>query len=416
MEQQERCPHCGSALPAEASFCPGCARSVNARRQINPPWHIPKRVLYGALLFLAAAAGLISLWSHTRPRIYDNNTAEVIYTDSDGSYQLLLSYRADRFQPMTDYVEELEEGTNAQKSSCLYINHVDTGVNAKDAFFRKVDRVSVEFLRGGGGPSPWQCGEPHSPSFAPEAARASVMNYTAASGDMELMWTIRMKNGDVIRLHQRMMLEVVPTRHYYPEDWAMDTIEDVQALVNEVNETVPAEIIVYLHLPPVTYEGGLTLDHRSMNLVGSEGENRTAFTGNLQVTAQKGFICRFDGLDFLGSGSGVGVSSSARINFTNCRFSGWRTGALAYGSAWVNVKNCVFEDNTVGFHFNSTGTQANDHMYSGNLFQRNGTAVLLENVPGSQALSFNGTCFAGNSTDIDNPCRREVNLSEALFE
>lgn len=410
------CPHCGADLPEKAAFCPCCARSLGPRKVLRPPWRPSIRLARTALAVLAVLVLVLAVWQYVRPRVYDNGTAEVLYTDSGGTYQLLLSYWADRFQPMTSYTEEMEEGTEASKSSCLYINYVDNGVNAREAFLRKVDDITVEFLQGGSGPSPWQCTPPGSYSFAPEAALASVMSYTAASGDMELLWTIRMKNGDVIRLHQYLSLDVVPTRHYYPEDAAMDTIEDLQALVDEINETVDAGIIVYLHLPPVTYEGGLALEKRSMNLIGSEGEHRTTFTGTLQVTARRGFICRFDNLDFAGAGSGVGVSASARINFTSCRAAGWRTGVLAYGDAWVNLKDCVFEDNSVGFHFNSTGSNANDHMYSGNLFQRNDTAVLLENVPGSQALSFDGTCFSGNHMDIDNLCRHEVYLAQAIFE
>ena len=198
----------------------------------------------------------------------------------------------------------------------------------------------------------------------------------------------------------------------------MDTMEDLQALVDEINETITSDIIVYIHLPALTYEGSLALEKRSMNLVGSEGPDgsRTTFTGTLQATAQSGYICQFVNLDFVGEGSGVGISASARINFNNCRIAGWRTGVLCYGNSWVNIKNCVLEDNSIGFHFNSTSNNPNDHMYSGNLFQNNDTALLLENVPSSQALYFEGTRFSGNGTDIDNRCGHELDISEAIFE
>lgn len=426
MEAWKSCPHCGARLPSEASFCPRCARSVNERKEIRPLRYIPGRVLRAALLvFVLLAAGLTA-WLYTRPRVYDNGTAEVIYTDGDGSYQLLLNYFGDRFQPMTDYAEEVEEGTASNKPSRLFINHVDTGVNAKEAFLRKVRYVSVELLRGGEGSESWQCSEPmvynglnsEVYSLAPDAAGVSILSYTDRSGGMELRWSLRMRNGDIIRLHQRMELGVVPTRHFYPEDAPMDTTEALQALVDEINDTITSDIIVYIHLPAVTYRGSLTLEERSINLVGSEGPDgsRTAFTGTLQATAQKGYICQFKNLDFVGDGEGVGVSASARINFTNCRLSGWRTGVLCYGNSWVNLKDCVFEDNTVGFRFNSVSDNPNDHMYSGNLFRGNETAVLLESVPGEQALYFDGTRFSRNSTDIDNRCGHEVSIAGAIFE
>ena len=418
MEVWKSCPHCGAQLPSEASFCPRCAQSVNARREVRPPRRLPGRAPRAVLLVLVLLAAGLTAWLCTRPRVYDNGTAEIIYTDDDGSYQLLLNYFGDRFQPMTDYSEEVEEGTTSNKPSRLFINHVDTGVNAKEAFLRKVKDITVELLQGGDSPEPWQYTLPQAYDFAPETARVSILTYTDRSGAMELRWTIRMRNGDTIRLYQRMKLGVVPTRHFYPEDVSMDTMEELQALVDEINETIPSDIIVYLHLPAVTYEGSLVLEERSMNLVGSENPDgsRTTFTGTLQATAQKGYICQFKDLDFTGPGEGVGVSASARINFTNCRLSGWRTGVLCYGNSWVNLKDCVFEGNTVGFHFNSTSDNPNDHMYSGNLFQNNETAVLLESVPSDQALYFDGTRFSRNDTDIDNRCGQEVSIASAIFE
>ena len=418
MSQQKTCPHCGTQLPEAASFCPHCAQSVNQRQELRPPRRLPRRVLRGALLALALAALALTAWHYTRPRVYDNGTAEVIYTDSDGSYQLLLNHFGDRFQPMTDYAEEVEEGTTSNKPSRLFINHVETGVNAKEAFLRKVEAITVELLQGGDSPEPWQYTQPQASDYDLEAASRSILTYTDRSGDMELRWNIRMKNGDTIRLYQRMALGVVPTRHFYPEDVPMNTMEDLQALVDEINGTITSDVIVYIHLPAVTYEGSLVLEERSMNLVGSENPDgsRTTFTGTLQATAQKGYICKFQNLSFTGDGEGVGVSASARINFSDCQFAGWRTGVLCYGNSWVNIKDSVFEDNTVGFHFNSTSNNRSDHMYSGNLFQRNGTAVLLESVPGDQALYFDGTRFSRNGADIDNRCGHEVSIAAAIFE
>ena len=418
MNQQKICPHCGAQLPDMASFCPHCAQSVTQRREFRPPRRLPRRVLRGALLVLVLGTLALSAYLYTRPKVYDNGTAEVIYTDDDGSYQLLLNYFGDRFQPMTDYSEELEEGTTSNKPSRLFINHMDTGVNAKEVFLRKVEAINVELLRGGDSLEPWQYTQPQASDYDLEAASRSILTYTDRSGDMELRWNIRMQNGDTIRLYQRMALGVVPTRHFYPEDTPMDTLEDLQALVDEVNGTIPANIIVYIHLPAVSYEGSLVLAERAINLMGSEGPDgsRTTFTGNLQATAQKGYICQFSGLDFVGAGEGVGVSASARINFTDCRLSGWRTGVLCYGNSWVNMKNCTVEDNAVGFHFNSVSDNPNDHMYSGNLFQNNETAVLLESVPSDQALYFEGTRFSRNGTDIDNRCGHEVSIANAIFE
>ena len=418
MEVWKSCPHCGAQLPDAASFCPHCAQNISERKEVTPPRHMPRRALYSALIVLLILAVALAAWTYTQPKVCDNGTAEVIYTDGDGPYQLLLNHFGDRFQPMADYAEEVEEGTTSNKPSRLFINHMDTGVNAKEVFLRKVEAINVELLRGGDSPEPWQYTQPQASDYDLEAASRSILTYTDRSGDMELRWNIRMKNGDTIRLYQRMALGVVPTRHFYPEDVPMDTMDDLQALVDQVNETITSDVIVYIHLPAVTYEGSLLLEQRSMNLIGSEGPEgtRTTFTGTLQATAQKGYICKFQNLSFMGDGEGVGVSASARINFNDCQFTGWRTGVLCYGNSWVNIKNSVFEDNTVGFHFNSTSDNRSDHMYSGNLFRRNGTAVLLESVPGDQALYFDGPRFSRNGVDIDNRCGHEVSIAAAIFE
>lgn len=417
MESWKNCPHCGAQLRSEASFCPQCARSVNKRKEIHSPRYIPWRALRCALMTLALLAVGLTAWLCTRPKVYDNGTAEIIYTDGDGSYQILAGFGSDRFQPIHKTTETVEEGVDYRMPSRLYINHVDTGVNAKEAFFRKVEDVTVEFLQGGEGASPWHCEPPVETDFAPEAARISSLTFTAQSGPMKLRWTLAMKNGDTIRLYQRIDLDVIPTLHYTPENCAMNTAEELQALVDEINKTADPKAIVYLHLPAVTYQGGLMMEGRPINLLGSQGENgaRTTFTGPIRAT-KAGHIYNFENIDFTGPGEGVGVSVSARLHLTGCRLSGWRTGLLCYGNSWVNFQDCVFEDNTVGFHFNASSATPTTCRYSGNLFQNNGTAVLLEQVSSDEALSFEGTRFSRNNADIDNRCGHEVSIASAIFE
>ena len=47
------CPHCGSQLPPDASFCPYCARTVNERQELSPPALSWRRALRRALPILA---------------------------------------------------------------------------------------------------------------------------------------------------------------------------------------------------------------------------------------------------------------------------------------------------------------------------------------------------------------------------
>ena len=133
------------------------------------------------------------------------------------------------------------------------------------------------------------------------------------------------------------------------------------------------------------------------------------------ATEQAYWLNFFYDIDFVGDGSGVGLSFSVNGRATDCTFTGWKTAVLGYGYAWVNVIGCHLADNQVGFHFNSTGQSANHSLYNDNRFENNGTAVLLESVPTDMTLDFVGSVFAGNGTDIDNRCDHSLDLSQAVF-
>ena len=92
-ENCKPCPHCGASLPAEASFCPCCARSVNHRQEIAPPAPGRRKALRRALcvlLLLLAAGGGLFWYSSSRPQVYDG-TGEITYTAGGNTYRLFLA-------------------------------------------------------------------------------------------------------------------------------------------------------------------------------------------------------------------------------------------------------------------------------------------------------------------------------------
>ena len=416
-ESIQTCPRCGAALPEAASFCPYCAQEIRPRETVKfpafPHW---RKVLRWAAALAALAALAVWLFCCLTPNTYDAYGA-LTYTDRDGTYQLLVSFHNNRFTPEAELTEHAEETGEYRIPSRLFINHVDSGANAGQIFLQKVEWSSTELIQPEDSPSPMVCSQPEYRSFSPEAAQVSLVDYTGQSSPAELLWTLRMKNGDTIRLRQKIRLERIETYDYYPEDYPMETVEELQALVDQIIRDVPAPDVVNLHLPPVTYDGGLTISGRSMNLYGSADNagRRTTFTDTVQVSGGVSISYCYD-IDFIGGGDGVGVSASARFRAENCAFRGWKTGVLAYGEAWVNVIGCTFEENGIGFHFNSTGGSVNHTMYNDNRFLRNGTAVLLENVPTEETLNFQGSQFIGNDTDIDNRCKRSLKISQAIFK
>ena len=418
---EKRCPHCGAALPGEAAFCPHCAQSVNRRNQAKVPTPVPwRKALRFGLPVLVILGLLLGRYLATRPRIYDDGgTATVTYTDRDGSYQLLLSWSNTRFTPAPTLHQNAEENGEYRFPICLFINYTENDANAANTFLGKVESVTAQF-----GPPEDEDGyitytDPAPHGYCPEAAMVSFIDLLGRDNRAQGTWTITMKNGDVIRLHQTLEVHLIRTLDYYPEDAAMGTTEELQALIDEIGETVDPSAVVNIHLPPKTYEGDLTIEKRPVNLLGStEGEERTVFTGTLRITTgANGRINEISDIDFVGSGrENVGITAAARVHLTGCTFTGWKTAVLPHGYSWLNFRYCTFTDNEVGFHFNASRSSVTHSQFDGNRFTENGTAILWEGTPVDIAISFPESVFAHNGADIDNRSGQSIDISQAVFE
>ena len=407
-----KCPHCGADLPERAAFCPHCARDIHPRREAKKPFPLLKKLLLGLLILAVLAAVGTGLWLALGPKAYDGY-GEVRY----GDWQILLALNADSYAPAPEVTIPGEPEGQYRVPSRLFVNDVHTGEDAAEAFLAEVESVTAEFTGQEDSPSPFVCSEPAYNPGAPECPLLSLIDFTGASGTAELVWTFAMKNGDTITLRQTYEVTPIPVYDYYPEDYPMDTAEELQALIDSISGQVEDVAVVNLHLPPVTYEGGVTIRDRSLNLYGSTDEagNRTTFTGPVQIVAVYSEITYLYDINFTGGG-GTGLAGSAPFRTTNCTFTGWDTAVLAYGNSWANVIGCTFQKNGIGFHFDSDGEYANHSMFNDNLFEDNGTAVQLDNVPTDVALNFMGSVFRDNGQDIVNPCQQPLDTSKAIFE
>lgn len=283
----------------------------------------------------------------------------------------------------------------------------------------QVERVTAAFVETDSEELPWYCDEPVlRDDYVPEAALVVSIHFHAESGKGTLRWTVEMKNGDVIHLYQVMEAQPLELYLFTPENTPLNTTEEVQALLDSLEELTGGSRMntVEIHLPPVTYDGGITIP-REVNLYGAgeEAEGRTTFTGPVRVTSQALGISWLYDLDFVGSGEGVGFSASARVFLQGCRFARWRTGLLMQDNI-VAAWDCTFEDNEIGIHFNGDTGSLSDSRYMEDVFRNNGTAVLLERLPFETPFSFPESVFSGNGTDIDNRCGHTLDLSEAIFE
>lgn len=422
---EQTCPYCGAQVPNQAAFCPYCAQSIRARTQLPTPgvrwrkWLRRLRLTLLLLLPLLILAGTAALYSRTvYPKTYDGQ-GEVIYTDQDGTYQLTLAYANNRYQPVGTVYQEAAQNEPYRFPSQLYVNHKESGANAGQLFLQKVDTVSAEFLPFNQAGSVANCTQPSpDPDYIPDAALISFVDFSADDDfTAQMVWTLQMKNGDIIQLRQDLVVSMIPTYDYLPNQ-VPDTSEGLQALVDEISATAESNAVVNLYLPAVTYDGPLVIQDRPFNLYGTaKGGQRTVFTAPIRIEEEaNGQISYLEGIDFRGDGTGFALSTAARARAVDCTFTGWKTGFYGYGTAWVNAIGCTFTDNAIGFHFNSTGSSASHSMYNDNLFRNNDTAVLLENVPTDLPLNFANSVFSGNSMDIDNRCSHSLDISQTVFQ
>lgn len=223
----------------------------------------------------------------------------------------------------------------------------------------------------------------------------------------------------MIRVRQNIHVTAIITHEYHWEDTPMDTVEDLQALLDQTAQEIAPSDLVYIYLPPVTYEGDLNLS-RSYEFYGctDQGADRTTLKGSVTMAGSANFywINYFYDMDFVGDGADTGIIAPTKAWAIGCSFTGYKTGFQSQGEAWINVTECTFMENQVGLHFNATGQSASDSRYHDNQFVNNGTAVLLENVPTDITLDFAGTVFSGNDTDVDNQCDHPIDLSNAILD
>ena len=418
--ERKNCPYCGAQLPNEAAFCPHCAGSIHKRTEVKPPRHMPGWALRSALIAVCILAVALAGWLHTRPKTYDDGgTATVIYTDRDGNYQLLLGWRNDPYTPAPEVYHEAELDGEYRFPMCLFVHHTGSDANAANAFMNKVESVTAQFGPAGDPEGYITYTDPAPNGYCPEAMAVSFVDFLGRDNSAVGTWTITMNNGDVIRLHQTLEVRVIQTVDYYPEDVAMGTSEELQALIDAVSETADPTAVINLHLPAVTYDGDITIEKRTVNLLGStEGEGRTVFTGTLRVTTgANGWINEISDIDFVGSGrENVGITAAARVHLTGCTFTGWKTAVLTHGYSWLNCRYCEFADNAVGFHFNASQSSVSHSQFTGNHFTENDTAILWEGTPVDMTISFHESVFSHNGTDIDNRSGQSIDISQAVFE
>lgn len=415
------CPNCGASLPAEATFCPHCAKSINTRKTVKPPRHVPRKMLRLFLWLLLAALLCGGVYLATKPQKIDG-LGEVNYTDKDGSYQLLVNVSSDRYKQMTESRQTAGDEERYRFPLRLYINHKDSGADSGGIFLQKVQSTEIEVEQADGSKRPVTATEPQADATFPDAAQVSYIDFSRESPEQaQLIWKLHMKNGDLLRIRFNLFITPTKTYNFNTDNADLSDAASLQALIDRLAEdpSINSEDTINIYLPPVTYKEPIVLRGRSFNLYGTEkdGQRSTFAAGIQQLFSEKTQgITYLTDLDFTGDGSGVALSTANRSWMKNCRFTNWKTAILSFGRSWVNTTNCTFTGNGIGLYYNSADGSPADTRFTENTFTDNQTAVLLEEVPSDIKMDFTDSKFQNNDTDIDNRCNQPLELSKAVFQ
>lgn len=249
-----------------------------------------------------------------------------------------------------------------------------------------------------------------------ETADTPALLYRRLWGDNtcthnEIIWTLRMKNGDVLTLTQTIELLPQEVRTYSTADAPLETAQELQALLDRLAEEYDADTSITVELPDVTYDAPVSVGC-AVTLKGSG----TAFAAPVTVmplsdTERCHAYVRFSEVSFEGDGSGTGVTARAPTYLENCRVTGWDVGGEAVTGGWLYLRGSHVADCGVGIRYNSAYSSSYTYFADKMTFVQNGTALELLCMPPDGYIELQGCRFHGNGTDVYNPggYRIEVN-------
>lgn len=227
----------------------------------------------------------------------------------------------------------------------------------------------------------------------------------------EIVWTLRMKNGDVLTLTQTIELLPQEVRTYSTADTPLDTAQELQALLDRLAEEYNADTSITVELPDVTYDAPVSVGC-AVTLKGSG----TTFAAPVTVTPLSDTerchaYVRFSEVSFEGDGSGTGVTARAPTYLENCRVTGWAVGGEAVTGGWLYLRGSHVADCGVGIRYNSAYSSSYTYFADKMTFVQNGTALELLCLPPNSYAALDDCRFRGNGTDVYNPggYRIEVN-------
>lgn len=428
----KKCPHCGAPLAQDASFCPHCTATLAQRRVIALPraGHRRSRWLLLAAVIAAAAAAVV-LWLSRPGDTPPEDTADkedaaqaatdpylaacqTYYTGADGrEYHVFTAVTPSiegRTDPVGYHSELIPAGGTVDFPATVMVEDAVTQDYAAEDFAALLDSwdVSVTAPEGVSRVKLWDAEEetPESPALLYRRLRADP-----TCTHNEVVWTLRMKSGDVLHLTMTVEFEEQQALRITPEDAPLETAQELQALLDRLAEEYNADTSITVELPDVTYDAPVSVGC-AVTLKGSG----TAFAAPVTVTPLSDTerchaYVRFSEVSFEGDGSGTGVTARAPTYLENCRVTGWDVGALAVNGGWVYLHGGYIGGNGVGARYDSAYSNSYTYTIRRIDFLNNTTALELLCLPPNSYAALDDCRFRGNGTDVYNPggYRIEVN-------
>ncbi len=359
--------------------------------------------------------------------LFRSGNGEIVYECEDGTFRLVSTFQL-RGKGETDVTAEcyssftLESEESIGANSYLYVLDGESGNFAAADFNKLVREVRyVETDSRGGGASirtALAMGTPDDEAVFAWAA------YNVRGGNEEteshtLSWEIEMKNDDLICMDQTLDVLNPQSIVISYKEYAMDTTEQLQAILDNIKSLSYFAPRVDIYLPPIVYEGGVQIHTRDVNLYGSSDElggvERTTFKGTVSVYSHGNTTgcTTFHNIAFEAEGE-TGLLARKGVLVEGCVFKNCSIGAYADCAGWISSKGCTYAGNDIGIMIENTGTPSHvDTEYGGNIFSENKTAFRLEQSSETVSLSFPGSVFSGNKRDTVNSTDSELDISDA---
>ena len=339
---------------------------------------------------------------------------QTYYTAGDGrEYHVFTAMTPNLYDPTTPVgycCRLIPDGSGNDFPATVMVQDATTQEDCPEDFAALLDSwdVSVTAPEGVSRVKLWDAEEetPESPALLYRRLRADP-----TCTHNEVVWTLRMKSGDVLHLTMTVEFEEQQALRITPEDAPLETAQELQALLDRLAEEYDADTSITVELPDVTYDAPVSVGC-AVTLKGSG----TAFAAPVTVTPLSDTerchaYVRFSEVSFEGDGGGTGVTARAPTYLENCRVTGWDVGALAVNGGWVYLHGGYIGGNGVGARYDSAYSNSYTYTIRHIDFLNNTTALELLCLPPNSYAALDDCRFRGNGTDVYNPggYRIEVN-------